>query len=185
MTDKHWTSKSSDNLRFSVLCNFADQIHDRIQENEISYDDLAKLLGVHRNIVVNSLSKLFLPPFDFLLKCAFVLDLKLTIMTYPKEDNSQSTVHSSIFQECWDKAGKPRTGFDLEKVDKAPMPEKPKCAHCGSTEGVKLEPGRTQYCWDGQGNDPNGPTPYCRKCAEMYHKHWDEMWEEYRFSSGL
>jgi transcriptional regulator with XRE-family HTH domain len=127
MTEKHWTAESADNLRFSVLCDFADQIHDKMQEKNISYDDIAVLIGVHRNVVVNGLSKLYLPPFDLLLKCAFALDLKLTIVTYPKEDDSKSVVHSSILQECWDRAGNPRTAFDLEeKVDVFPMPDKPK-----------------------------------------------------------
>lgn len=48
------------------------------------------------------------------------------------------------------------------------------------TEGVKLEPSRTQYHWDGKGENPNKPVWLCRDCAAEHHAHWDDMWEEYR-----
>ena len=128
MTDKHRTSKSSEDLRFSVLCNFVDQISLYASAQGISSEELAHRLKITEQSLEEQLFDDPQPPsFDFLLKCAFALELKLTIVTYPQENNSQGTVHFSVLQECWNKAGKPRTAFDLEeKIDKVPMPEKPK-----------------------------------------------------------
>lgn len=53
------------------------------------------------------------------------------------------------------------------------------CMKCGSKEGVKLEDSRTQYEWDGIGEDPNSPIPLCRECAKEHHEEWDERWQEY------
>ncbi len=44
---------------------------------------------------------------------------------------------------------------------------------------VKLEPSRTLYHWDGEGEDPNRARALCRDCAEAHHAHWDSMWQEY------
>lgn len=69
----------------------------------------------------------------------------------------------------------------LDLKDKGP---KPKCDHCNSTVGVKLEDSRTQRYWNGSGMDPNSSIPYCCKCAEIHHEYWDAMWEEYNNSRG-
>jgi len=65
-------------------------------------------------------------------------------------------------------------------------PPKRVCQHCATHAGldatyqcrdqdIQLEPSRTAYPWDGQGEDPNRPIPLCRPCAEEHHKHWDAM----------
>lgn len=62
-----------------------------------------------------------------------------------------------------------------------------RCEYCGSLRGVKLEPGRTAYVYDGPTDtfaDPNRRSGYCRPCAEDYHTHWDAMWDEYNQSRG-
>jgi hypothetical protein len=53
------------------------------------------------------------------------------------------------------------------------------CSACGHTEDVRWEPSRTQYPWDGEGEDPNAPEALCRPCAKLHHEHWDGMWAEY------
>lgn len=61
-------------------------------------------------------------------------------------------------------------------------PRKDHCSRCGSTEGVKMEPSRTMYHWEGKWDDPKNPNaerPYCRPCAEEHHAYWDDMWAEY------
>lgn len=61
------------------------------------------------------------------------------------------------------------------------------CIACNTTQGVKLEPSRTQYdtmyprtrferILDPEPEDPNIDIPLCRDCAEEHHHHWDEMW---------
>lgn len=62
-----------------------------------------------------------------------------------------------------------------------------RCEYCGSMRGVKLEPGRTAYNYDGPTDtfdDPNRQIGYCRSCAEDHHSYWDAKWEEYHQSRG-
>lgn len=44
---------------------------------------------------------------------------------------------------------------------------------------LKMTPAMTQYSWDGQGEDPNGPIALCHDCAGDYQEYWQEMWKEY------
>jgi hypothetical protein len=53
------------------------------------------------------------------------------------------------------------------------------CEHCGSVEGVEWEESRTQYEWDGKGENPNRCRALCYECAKEHHAHWDDMWKEY------
>ena len=53
------------------------------------------------------------------------------------------------------------------------------CACCGAVEGVRPEPSRTQYPWDGLGADPNADVALCRECAVDHHRHWGEQWSAY------
>jgi hypothetical protein len=53
------------------------------------------------------------------------------------------------------------------------------CAQCGTNKHVRLEPSRTQYHWDGEGEDPNADVPLCPPCAEEHRAYWNERWEEY------
>ena len=54
-----------------------------------------------------------------------------------------------------------------------------RCEACGEAGDVRKEDSRTQYHWDGTGEDPNAPLHLCRDCAETHHANWDEMWREY------
>lgn len=47
---------------------------------------------------------------------------------------------------------------------------------CDTTEGVQMESARTAYHWDGKGDNPNAPIPYCRPCADDHHAYWDDQW---------
>jgi hypothetical protein len=66
------------------------------------------------------------------------------------------------------------------------------CIACNTTEGVRLEPSRTQYdtsyprtrferILDPEPENPNIDIPLCRDCAEEHHHHWDEMWAMVRY----
>lgn len=54
------------------------------------------------------------------------------------------------------------------------------CEQCGATKDVHWEDSRTQYSWDGMGENPNRPRALCPECAKYHHKYWDERWDEYR-----
>jgi len=58
-----------------------------------------------------------------------------------------------------------------------------KCEHCGREGSAHWESSRTQYHWDGKGEDPNRAVALCSSCAERHHEYWDEMWQDYY--SGL
>lgn len=88
------------------------------------------------------------------------------------------------------KLSHPPTAGHYRTVYRDP-PEGTLCAHCGTTEGVKLEDSRTQYppmkysFWaavmydDDKLPDPNAPIPLCRECAVEHHEHWDEQWRDF------
>lgn len=77
-----------------------------------------------------------------------------------------------------------------EPAEYGPPPEDPEvCCHCGSREGVRMEPSYTAY-WsppptrfdlalEERPLDPNRDRPYCRPCAEDHKAFWDEQWKEY------
>lgn len=58
------------------------------------------------------------------------------------------------------------------------------CISCYSFKDVQPEPSRTQYHWNGIGENPNADKRLCRTCAASHHKYWDEMWREY-YSSRI
>lgn len=54
------------------------------------------------------------------------------------------------------------------------------CLYPGCTDRyVALESSRTQYHWDGTGEDPNRDRPLCTDHADEHHANWDEQWAEY------
>lgn len=55
---------------------------------------------------------------------------------------------------------------------------------CTEKNGVKWVDARTQYEWDGEGENPNRELFLCPNCAEIYNDHWDEMWNYY-YHRGL
>lgn len=50
---------------------------------------------------------------------------------------------------------------------------------CDNTEGVELVPRRTQYYWNGEGEDPNAPLLLCPSCADFLREYWNDLWSEY------
>lgn len=54
------------------------------------------------------------------------------------------------------------------------------CEDCDNWLGIRWEDSRTNYHWDGEGEDPNRPRRLCRPCAAEHHEHWDEMWAQAR-----
>lgn len=55
----------------------------------------------------------------------------------------------------------------------------PRCEHCKTMKGLGYEDSRTMYPWNGEGKNPNAPWLLCKRCAEMHHDYWDDMWDEY------
>lgn len=58
----------------------------------------------------------------------------------------------------------------------------PRCEHCRSFWGLRLEDSRTMYHYEGKWenpDNPNRPVLLCNDCAETHHEHWDDMWAEY------
>jgi hypothetical protein len=53
------------------------------------------------------------------------------------------------------------------------------CGRCGSSAGVEYEPTRTAYYFEPGEPDPNVGAWLCRPCADEYHEHWDDMWNEW------
>jgi hypothetical protein len=53
------------------------------------------------------------------------------------------------------------------------------CERCGSNFFVEYASSRTQYEWDGEGDDPNRDIALCPLCEAEHNEFWDDMWREY------
>lgn len=70
-----------------------------------------------------------------------------------------------------------------------PLEDPEVCCHCGSREGVKMEPSYTMYevpvptrydrALEELPLDPNRERPLCHPCAKDHKEYWAEMWREY------
>jgi transcriptional regulator with XRE-family HTH domain len=116
--EKDWTENSAEDYLFDIAAGFSDKIEDRLDELGMTQAGLAEKLGVTPGRV----SQLINNPGNLSLKTmvrwARAVGLKLTVFPYDDGDseNFRGPVDAHVFLECWRMAGKPKDGWDLEKV---------------------------------------------------------------------
>ena len=116
MIGTHWTDESALDFAFAIANDFLDEI-DRIMELQgVSRREIADRIGVTEGRV----SQIFHNPgrasLTVMVRMARALGWKVAIVAYDDGDaeGRRGPVYAGIFQRCWEDAGKPETGWDLE-----------------------------------------------------------------------
>lgn len=113
----HWTTRSTDDYVYRISSDFALQLENKMDEEQMSQSEFAALLGVTDGRV----SQILRNPGNLTLKkmveSARALSMKVSIVAYDDDDptNKNGPINSQIFTSCWIKAGKPRDFFSLQQ----------------------------------------------------------------------
>lgn len=113
----HWTNRSVEDFQFRIAFDFIAQLENRMKIVPLNRTDLAKRLGVTPGAV----SQKFNNPHNLELKTiigyARALSLKVALVAYSDNDpdNDRGPINSEIFNVCWEKAGNPKSFFDLRQ----------------------------------------------------------------------
>jgi hypothetical protein len=116
-TNAHWTATSVDDFVYRISSDFALQIENKMDEEDITQSCLAEKLGVTPGRV----SQILKDPGNLTLKkmveYARSLGMKVSVVAYEDGDihNRRGPINSQIFNRCWQKAGKPTDFFSLQQ----------------------------------------------------------------------
>ena len=114
----HWTGRSVKDYLFRIAADFIAQLENKMESLNISQDELAKKLGVTKGRV----SQLINHPGNIglakIIEYARALGMKVSIVANEDNDpeNKKGPVNSEIFRICWDKSGRPRDFWDMQKI---------------------------------------------------------------------
>lgn len=117
MAKKDWTERSDADFIFSIAADFMDQIQQKMEDEGISQEQLADMLGV----TAGRVSQLLHDPGNLTLqltvKCARVLGLKASLFAYDDYDptNELGAIAGEMFLRCWKRCGMPRNAWQLEE----------------------------------------------------------------------
>ncbi|MBI1954795.1 MAG: helix-turn-helix transcriptional regulator [Acidobacteria bacterium] len=112
----HWTADSTDDFQYRIAMDFVVQLEKKMDAEGINQKELARRLKVS----VGRVSQVLNDPGRLNLKSivhyARALGMKAAIIAYDDNDpfDIQGPVNSEIFSMSWQRAGSPRTLFDLE-----------------------------------------------------------------------
>lgn len=115
----HWTEQSVEDFAFRIAADFIVQLEDIMETTPMSKKELANKLGVTKGRV----SQMFNNPgnlsLETIVEYSKALDMKVAIVAYNDNDlrNENGPINADIFRICWEKAGKPRDFWALEKVN--------------------------------------------------------------------
>ena len=113
----HWTSDSNESFQFRVAMDFVVQLEKKMDSDGVNQKELARRLGVSVGRVSQVLNDPGRLNWKSVVSYARALGLKASLVAYDDQDslNVQGPVNSEIFSLCWQRAGCPRTAFDLEE----------------------------------------------------------------------
>lgn len=99
-TKKHWTSKSIEDYIFRIKADAITQIED-ITSTNIEYPEKYSLEDIIKLTIQNK--------------------LKISLVVYDDNDseNKRGPIISDIFRICWEKCGKPKDFWKLNKKEKS------------------------------------------------------------------
>ena len=120
--ERHWTAEGANAFAHKLAFDFIAQIENRLQELELSQNELARKLGVSEGAVSQMLNNPQNLTLKTIAKYACALGIKTAIVAYDDGDpsNERGLINSGIFGTCWERAGKPRDIWSL----KARQPQK-------------------------------------------------------------
>lgn len=109
MNDKHWTTRSLEDLRYSVGACLLVQIEKEMARRGLSRSDVAKRLGVTRSSVTQMLNEQENNNFtlDAILRLSAAVGLKPAIVLYESDAHGGAPVPAETFTHCWSELGKP------------------------------------------------------------------------------
>lgn len=112
----HWTERSLDSFVYRISSDFALQIENKMAEEGVSQSDLADLLGVTDGRVSQVLRNPGNLTLRKMIEYARSVKMKISVVAYDDNDpdNKKGPIHSEIFNQCWQKAGRPSDFFALK-----------------------------------------------------------------------
>lgn len=120
MTGRHWTSQSIEDFVNRISNDFVVQLEKRIEDKEITYQEVADRVGVTGGAVSQVLNKPGNLELKTMVQYAQSVGMKVAIIAYDDGDydNDKGPIISEIFTQCWNRLGKPQDFFDLEDMKK-------------------------------------------------------------------
>jgi transcriptional regulator with XRE-family HTH domain len=114
--EQHWTAESADAFAHKLALDFIAQIENRLQELELSQNELARKLGVSEGAVSQVLNNPQNLTLKTIAKYARALGIKAAIVAYNDSDpsNEKGLINPGVFSTCWERAGNPRDMWSLE-----------------------------------------------------------------------
>jgi transcriptional regulator with XRE-family HTH domain len=114
--EQHWTAESADAFAHKLALDFIAQIENRLQELELSQNELARRLGVSEGAVSQVLNNPQNLTLKTIAKYARALGIKTAIVAYNDCDpsNEKGLINPEVFSTCWQRAGNPRDIWSLE-----------------------------------------------------------------------
>ncbi len=115
---KHWTSRSVNDLVYSVASGFVAQIETKMEDEDMDRKTLADVLKVTRgrvSQVLNDPSHCSLRGFA---RYALAVGMKMSVLAYDDGDasNKLGLINAEVFSDCWRRCGRPRDLFELRGV---------------------------------------------------------------------
>lgn len=112
----HWTTESSEAFIRRVTFDFWTQIQKRLEALPLTQLQIAQMFGVSESAVSQTLNNSRNPTLRTLFNYAQAANLKFAIVPYEDTDPDRGPVNSEIFTICWEKAGRPHTFAESERV---------------------------------------------------------------------
>jgi len=117
-TDAHWTERSVDDFISRITFDFVTQIDDELERSNATHGELDKKLKVSKGRVSQVLNNPANIGLKNIVRYARAVDQKVALVLYNDGDpsNARGPVNSSIFSQCWERAGRPTDAFQLNST---------------------------------------------------------------------
>jgi transcriptional regulator with XRE-family HTH domain len=114
---QHWTARSADDFVSRITSDFAAQVQQVLEANERNQASLARALGLTEGRISQTLNNPASMSLKTIVKYARAIKRKVAIVLYDDRDsnNDLGPINSEVFFKCWERLGRPRDFFDLQK----------------------------------------------------------------------
>jgi predicted XRE-type DNA-binding protein len=114
----HWTNRSTTDFVYRVSSDFVIQLETKLEKEAMNHKQFAELVGHGESRVSQIMNNPGNLSLSSIVKYARALGMKVAIVAYDDEDpdNHRGPIASTIFEECWNKAGRPKDFFELRDV---------------------------------------------------------------------
>lgn len=117
--ERHWTSRSLEDLRYSVGADFLMQVQKAMDERSLSQKQIAEHMGVGESAVSHLLREMNNNnlTLDTLLRLSAAVGMKPAIVLY-ETDGYGAPIHAGVFTHCWRQLSSPRDFWPLHEDGK-------------------------------------------------------------------